>query len=111
MSDLHATPDYGTGQKTLKIYSVGIILCVILTLIPFGAVMYPDLSDAKTMAVIFASAALQFLTQVICFLRLNYTTEQARMNVMSFLFAILILFVVIVGSLWIMWNLNYRMMH
>jgi heme/copper-type cytochrome/quinol oxidase subunit 4 len=27
-----AQPDYGTGQKTLGVYTVGLILCVILTL-------------------------------------------------------------------------------
>ena len=105
------TPDYGTGKKTLKVYIVGIVLCVILTLIPFGAVMYPGISDAGTLAIVFVSAFLQFLVQVLCFLRLNYTTEQAKMNTMSFIFAIVILFVVIAGSLWIMWSLGYRMMH
>tara|TARA_B100000989_G_scaffold290850_1_gene264507 strand:+ start:9378 stop:9698 length:321 start_codon:yes stop_codon:yes gene_type:complete len=104
-------PDYGTGEKKLSVYIFGLFLCVVLTLIPFGAVMYPDLSDAKTFIVIMVSATLQFLVQVVCFLRLNYSTEQAKMNVMSFILSIFILFVVVAGSLWIMYTLNYRMMH
>jgi cytochrome o ubiquinol oxidase subunit IV len=32
-------PDFGTGQKTLGIYLVGLIICVMLTLLSFGSVM------------------------------------------------------------------------
>jgi heme/copper-type cytochrome/quinol oxidase subunit 4 len=47
--------------------------------------------------------------QLICFLRMNYDTEQARMNVQSFALGLFILFIVVIGSLWIMVNLAYRM--
>lgn len=103
-------PDFGTGEKKLSIYIIGTILCVALTLIPFAAVMRPEVSDAATLGVIFVSAIAQFITQVVCFLRLNYSTPQSRMNVMSFIFSIVVLLVVVVGSIWIMWNLNYHMM-
>jgi len=104
-------PDYGTGEKTLGIYVLGFALCIILTLIPFGAVMHPELTAIPTLTIIYVSAILQFLVQVICFLRLNYSSKQARMNTLSFILSIFILFVIVAGSLWIMWNLNYRMMH
>ncbi len=113
MSKTHvaAEPDFGTGKKKLNIYAFGILLCVILTLIPFWAVMKHDLSIPVAFVVIFLSAFLQFLTQVICFLRLNGKTEQSRMNVMSFVFTIIILIAIIAGSLWIMWALHYHMMN
>ncbi len=104
-------PDFGTGEKSLGIYSFGILLCVVLTLIPFWAVMHGTFSRGETLVVIFISALLQFLVQVVCFLRLNYSTEQSKMNVLSFYLAILILFVIVGGSLWIMWSLRYNMMH
>ena len=112
MSDSHAVePDFGTGKKKLSTYSIGFVLCVILTLIPFGAVMHQEISNKLTFAIVYISAILQFFVQVNCFLRLNTQTEQGKMNVMSFIFAIIILLVVVFGSLWIMWNLNYNMMH
>jgi len=104
-------PDFGTGEKKLSIYIVGMILCIALTLMPFAVVMYSIGDYIEKLTVIFSAAIVQFLVQVICFLRLNYSTEQARMNVMSFIFAIVVLFVIVAGSLWIMWSLNYRMVH
>ncbi len=111
MSNINASyPDYGTGSKRFSVYLVGIILCVFLTLVPFYLVMSSVLSPANTMLAIYAFAIIQFCVQVICFLRLNAKTEQARTNILAFLFTFIILVVVIGGSLWIMWNLNYRMM-
>lgn len=103
------TPDYGTGQKKLSIYVVGVVLCVILTLISFWVVSVEQLSHAQILTVIYLSAIAQFFVQVVCFLRLNLHTEQARMNVLSLIFTGVILLCVVAGSLWIMWNLNYFM--
>lgn len=114
MTDLHAVatePDLGTGKKKFSIYVTGILLCVLLTIIPFWTVMSGEFSRAMTFTIIFTSAVLQFLVQVICFLRLNTKTEQGVMNILSFIFAIVVLVVVVGGSLWIMMNLNYNMMH
>jgi cytochrome o ubiquinol oxidase subunit IV len=103
-------PDYGTGQKKLGIYILGVIACSILTLISFGMVMSGKFSRGEVFAVIYSAACLQLLVQVICFLRLNTETEQGRTNVMSILFTGVILVCIILGSLWIMSNLNYNMM-
>ena len=104
-------PDYGTGQKKLGLYIVGFISCSILTLISFWSVMSQRLSKSEILALILTSAGIQFLVQVIFFLRLSTQTEQGRTNIMTFLFTGVILTSIICGSLWIMWNLNYYMMH
>ncbi len=104
-------PDYGTGQKKLGIYVFGFITCSILTLISFWAVMSETFAKNDILIIIFISAIIQFIVQVVCFLRLNTQTEQGRMNVMSLLFTGVILVAVIAGSLWIMWNLAYFMAH
>lgn len=103
-------PDYGTGQKKLGIYVFGVALCAVLTVIAFWAVMSGSLPRGQTFAVIYALACIQFIVQVICFLRLNTQTEQGRMNVMTLLFTGVILVTIIAGSLWIMANVNYNMM-
>ena len=64
-----------------------------------------------TFLIILGIAVAQVIVQVICFLRLNAQTEQGKMNLMSFIFTIIILGVVVLGSLWIMVNLGYNMMH
>lgn len=107
----HHQADYGTGQKSLDVYILGTIICVFLTLVPFGVVMKPVFSPATTAGLVVVCAFAQFIVQLICFLRLNYTTEQSRLNVQSFSFILLMVFILIAGSLWVMASLNYNMMH
>lgn len=102
--------DYGTGKKKLGIYIVGLVICSILTIIAFGIVMENIFSKRLTFIIIYTAAMIQFLVQIICFLRLNTRTEQGKINVMSFLFTGVILLTLVIGSLWIMWNLNYNLM-
>lgn len=104
-------PDYGTGQKKLSIYIVGLIICSILTVLSFWMVMANQFSKLEIFIVIYSAAFIQFFVQLICFLRLNIQTEQARTNVMSFIFTGIILISIIVVSLWIMANLQYNMMN
>lgn len=104
-------PDYGTGQKKLGLYLVGFISCAILTSFSFWSVMSQRFSKLEVLTLILSSACIQFLAQVIFFLRLTTQTEQGKMNIMTFLFTGVILISIILGSLWIMWNLNYYMMH
>lgn len=111
MNEVDATPDFGTGEKKLKVYILGMMICVVLTLISFGVVTLDTLSTGQIFAIIFISAVLQFFVQVIFFLRLNTETSQGRLNVMVLLFTGIILLCIIAGSLWIMWNLHYYMMH
>lgn len=104
-------PDYGTGQKTLSVYLWGLLICSVLTLFSFGIVMHGSFSKITTFILIFISALVQFVTQVICFLRLNVQTTQSKANVLSLLFTIVVLITIVAGSLWIMWNLDYYMVN
>lgn len=103
--------DYGTGQKKLSVYIIGIITCSILTLIAFWTVMSGSFSRGQAFAIIYAAACIQFIVQLVCFLRLNTQTEQGKTNIMALIFTGVILTSIIIGSLWIMWNLDYNMMH
>lgn len=104
-------PDYGTGQKKLSTYVMGVVICAVLTLIAFWVVIAMPFSRVITFSIIYAAAIIQFFIQVIYFLRLNTQTEQGQMNVMAFIFTGVILLSIVVGSLWIMWNLGYNMVH
>lgn len=103
-------PDFGTGHKKLSIYSFGMLSCLILTIISFWTVMSQQFTKEAAFCIIYASALIQFIVQILCFLRLNTQTEQARINVMAILFTIVILTTIMLGSLWIMRNLHYNMM-
>ena len=102
--------DFGTGKKNLKSYLIGFVLCVILTLIPFALVAQQMLQGPALYYALIGLAMLQLYVQVVCFLRIN-ASPKGRWNLVSLLFTILIVLVVVIGSLWIMYNLNYNMMH
>ncbi len=100
----------GRNQKTLQGYVVGFVLSVILTLIAFGLVELRALTDTNLYIVLAVLSVAQLFVQSICFLRLNMS-EEGQWNLMPFLFTILIIAVLVSGSLWIMYNLNYNMMN
>ena len=104
-------PDYGTGQKKLGMYLIGFINCSLLTLFSFWSVLSQKFSKWETLVLILSSAGIQLLVQVIFFLRLSAKTKQGKTNIMSFLFTCVVLISIMLGSLWIMGNLNYYMMH
>lgn len=102
--------DYGTGQKTLPIYIFGLVACIILSIVPYWAAKSITNNNLAIVEVVVICAIIQFLAQIICFLRLNTATLQAKMNTMSFIFTLVILFILVAGSIWIMINLDYNMM-
>lgn len=101
---------YGMGEKTLKSYMIGLALSLIFTLIAFTIVGKHLLSDTYLYISITVLAIMQLIAQLIFFLRMN-ASEEGRWNLMPFIFAIVIVTVVVGGSLWIMYNLNYNMTH
>lgn len=109
-SDLKEQPNYGTSPKNFISYVVGLVLCIVLTLIPFHIVTLHDVPRFLVLTALFGSALLQLIVQVVCFLRLN-TTPEGLENTLSFIFTLLVVFILIGGSLWIMWHLNYNMVH
>lgn len=102
--------DFGTGEKRLGLYFKGVIFCVILTLISFWVVGSKQYTFTESFILIFLSAIIQFIVQVIFFLRLNTQTEQGLTNVLSFVFTGVILVCIVSGSIWIIWHLHYNIM-
>mgnify|MGYP002147565466 FL=1 len=99
----------GAGHATIKGYLIGFVLAVILTVIPFKMVMDGGYSHQTLLVTVMALAVVQIVVHLIYFLHLDGSSAQ-RWNVMAFLFTLLILAIVIVGSLWVMHNMNANMM-
>ncbi|AJC50604.1 cytochrome o ubiquinol oxidase subunit IV [Coxiella endosymbiont of Amblyomma americanum] len=99
-----------TGEKKLGVYVLGIILCIALTFVSFLIViMNTSFSKIAMLNVVFISAFVQFIVQIVFFLQLNTKNEHSKVNLISFVFTMVILIVLIGGSLWILWSLHYRM--
>lgn len=105
----HVSHETGASHGSLKSYIIGFLLSIVFTLIPFKLVMDHALATHVLILIVVAFAILQLLIQLIFFLHLS-TKSEARWNLMAFLFTILIVAIVVIGSLWIMYNLNYNMM-
>jgi cytochrome o ubiquinol oxidase operon protein cyoD len=104
-----STDAAGASHGTLRSYTIGFGLSVILTAAAFWVVMDHVLPPSSTIAAIFALAVVQIGVHLFFFLHLNFSSEQ-RWNVTAFAFAIIVVFVVILGSLWIIHNMTDRMM-
>ncbi|ASV32835.1 cytochrome o ubiquinol oxidase subunit IV [Candidatus Hamiltonella defensa] len=99
----------GAHQGSLKSYVVGFILSIMLTVIPFMMVMNQSASRTVILATVIATAVVQIIVHLVYFLHMNGASEE-RWNLVAFIFTVIIIAIVLVGSLWIMHHLNINMM-
>lgn len=99
----------GTDHGNLKFYVIGFLASIFFTLLSYLAVVYELFSSSALVGLISVSAVLQALVQLVLFLHLG-SESKPRWNLMVFLFMALVLMVIVFGSLWIMYNLDYRML-
>lgn len=96
-------------RKSCWGYSIGFSLSLILTLIAYYFVIQKSFSKDILFAMVSGFAILQAFVQLFLFLHLGQE-KKPRWGFHTFLMMILILFIVVFGSLWIMYSLDYRMM-
>ncbi|MCS2609577.1 cytochrome o ubiquinol oxidase subunit IV [Halomonas dongshanensis] len=104
-----ASIEPANAHGSTKSYVIGLILSLVLTVIPFAAVMMGAFSTPVTIWVIVITAVLQVLVQLVLFMHLNTKADEGW-NMMSFVFTVTILVLVVGGSLWIMHHLHLNMM-
>ena len=129
----HGNNFAGEAHGSLRGYATGFVLSLILTAIPFALVMVGsgstpvpevgifiernfqfsayvvDVSKSVAIAGIFIAAISQILVHLHYFLHMDSSSAQ-RWNLMTFLFTALVMTIFIGGSLWIMFDLHYRML-
>lgn len=98
-----------TEHGTFGAYGIGFILSLLLTLTSYILVVGELLSKRALIATIVGLGILQMIIQLLFFLHLN-TEPKPRWNLISFLFMVLVVFCLVGGSLWIMYNLDDRVM-
>jgi cytochrome o ubiquinol oxidase operon protein cyoD len=101
--------EHSREYGTLKSYASGFILSIVLTITAYLLVTHHTYSDRHTILVIIVGLALlQFIGQLLFFLHLGKETKP-RWKLFVLLFMLLVVFILVFGSLWIMDNLNYHM--
>jgi len=96
-------------ERTTRPYIIGIIAALILTAIPFGLVFTGALPRETTLVIIAAFAVVQILVHLRFFLHIGIDATP-RENLVALAFAGVIIFLMVGGSLWIMFDLYHRMM-
>ena len=109
MANAHSHDSHDASHGSVKSYAIGFILSVILTLIPFGLVMYPTLPKSITLMIVLAFAVIQVLVHLVYFLHLDRSEAQLE-NVIAFVFAGLVIVLLVGLSLWIMFSIHTYMM-
>ena len=94
---------------TLPRYTIGFVLSLLLTIVAYYYVVARG-DNPLLLIVLAALAIVQMIVQLVFFLHLG---EEAgsRYKLMSFAFMVVVLGIVVIGSLWIMVNMNQNMMH
>jgi cytochrome o ubiquinol oxidase subunit IV len=92
----------------LKSYLIGFALALILTAIPFALVATNSLPKSLTLIIIGVAAVIQILVHLRYFLHLNLKSTP-RENLLAIMFAAILIFIMVGGSFWIMFDLHRRM--
>ncbi len=108
-----ATQPVITGQGhervgTYASYVTGFMLSLALTLFAYLSVTQHLMSTNALVALIIGLALVQFFVQLFFFLHMGAETKP-RWKLLVTSFMILVVLILVLGSLWIMYNLNYRM--
>lgn len=94
---------------TLATYIAGFVLSVALTLVAYALVQQRVLENDLLLGLVIGLAIAQFVVQMVFFLHLG-RERKPRWNLVVFGFMLMVLFILVWGTLWIMQSLDYHMM-
>jgi len=100
--------DTGAFYGSYQSYTVGFISSLLLTMLSFYLVAFSALPPQTMYIVVGAFAIIQLFVQLVFFLHLN-TSSKGSWNLLSFLFTLVVVLVLVIGTLWIMYNLYDKM--
>lgn len=100
----------GEAHGTVGGYVTGFVLSAILTVIPFWLVMSGALGSTTLTAVaVLGLGVAQIVVQMVYFLHMNGRSE-GGWTLMAFVFTVIIIFIAVIGSIWVMSHLHDHMM-
>lgn len=96
-------------NKILILYIAGFIISILLTIVAYVLVVNQVFSSSIVIFVIMLLAIIQLIAQLFFFLHLA-EEQNPRWNLIFFMNTVGIILLVVVGSIWIMQNLNNNTM-
>jgi cytochrome o ubiquinol oxidase operon protein cyoD len=98
-----------TIREGIQGYLIGLVLATLLTVISFYVAKSNLFWQPSLPIALVVLAIAQMAVHVIFFLHITTGPDNTN-NILALAFGILIVALVVVGSLWIMYNLNHNMM-
>ena len=99
--------NHGHSNAKYRAYIIGFVLSMITTVLAYILVVNNVLPKEILIYAVMGIAVVQLVIQLVFFLHLG---QGGRWKLVTFIFAVLIVLIVVVGSIWIMHNLDYNMM-
>jgi cytochrome o ubiquinol oxidase operon protein cyoD len=100
---------FEASRKAMRSYVTGFILSLLCTIIPYCMVTGHLAGDESLLLGVTFFGVAQLFVQVFFFLHLP-AKQKPYWDIIVFVFTLLIVAFLVVGSLWIMYHLNYNMM-
>lgn len=101
-------PAEDSSHGTLMTYVTGFVLSIVLTMTAYLLVVHHTFGGSALIGAILGLAVVQLFVQMVFFLHLGRGSSR-RWNLTVFTFMLIVLGILVLGSLWIMHNLNYHM--
>jgi cytochrome o ubiquinol oxidase operon protein cyoD len=102
-------PSPHSEAVTIKPYLVGVVLALVLTAVPFGLVAARALRPIQIFVVIAVAAITQVVVHLRYFMHLEFKPSSQN-KLIALCFAAVVLLILVGGTLWIMFALNYPLM-
>lgn len=99
---------HDAAPHSARPYVTGYLLSLALTLTAYTLVTQNRLNYKLIVGAIAVLALSQFIVQMVCFLHLG-RESRPRWKLVVFGFMLGVVLIIVIGSLWIVANLNYRM--
>lgn len=97
-------------HASVRSYVIGFVSCIVLSFAMYLAALSYNFSKNQALIVIAVLAVLQCVIQLRRFLHLG-NEFKPRWKLAVFWLMLSLVLIIVIGSIWIMNNLNYRMMH
>lgn len=95
-------------QRTYRRYSLGFAAALVITYAAYLTTTQQWLSGAWLAAGLLGLAIIQLVVQLVVFLHVAHE-KKPRWTLYSIIYSVIMMLIVVLGSLWVMYNLNYNM--
>lgn len=99
---------YDAERGSYRTYVIGFVLSIIFTLLAYLTVIKQTFRGNGLIATLLGLAVVQFVVQLYFFLHVGRETKPRWKTLTLFLMLVFVL-IVVLGSIWVMYSLNYRM--